>query len=66
MQARGFLNYCLKYRWPKVIHCICLCQPNEREIGKNLGGWTGDQAKTWGAWPTQPPLRIATACSPYM
>jgi len=23
MQARGFLNYRLKYCWPKVIHCIC-------------------------------------------
>jgi len=24
MQARGFLNYRLKYCWPKVIYCICL------------------------------------------
>jgi len=22
--ARGFLNYRLKYYWPKVIYCICL------------------------------------------
>jgi len=22
MQARGLLNYRLKYCWPKVIHCI--------------------------------------------
>ena len=24
MQSRGFLNYRLKYCWPKVIYCICL------------------------------------------
>jgi len=24
MQARGFLNYRLKYCWPKVIYRICL------------------------------------------
>jgi len=24
MQARGFLNYRLKYCWPKVIYCIYL------------------------------------------
>jgi len=24
MQAKGFLNYRLKYFWPKVIYCICL------------------------------------------
>jgi len=24
MQATGFLNYRLKYCWPKVIYCICL------------------------------------------
>jgi len=24
IQARGFLNYLLKYCWPKVIYCICL------------------------------------------
>ena len=37
MQARGFLNYRLKYCWPKVIYCVC--QPNkvEREIEKNWG-----------------------------
>jgi len=41
MQATGFLNYCLKYCWPKVFSCIC--QPNElkREIKKKTGGQTG-------------------------
>jgi len=41
MQATGFLNYRLKYCWPKVISCIC--QPNElkREIKKKTGGQTG-------------------------
>jgi len=29
MHARGFLNYRLKYCWPKVIYCIC--QSNEVE-----------------------------------
>jgi len=29
MQARGFLNYRLKYCWPKVIYSICL----------GLSGW---------------------------
>jgi len=24
MQARGFLNYRLRYCWPKVIYCMCL------------------------------------------
>jgi len=23
MQAKGFLNYRLKYCWPKVIYCVC-------------------------------------------
>ena len=59
MQARGFLNYGLKYCWPKVFYCIC--QPNEleQEIMKKLGG---GQAKIWGAMAhPAPPLRIATA-----
>ena len=56
MQARGLLNYYFKYCWLKVI--CCFCEPNEleREIKKKLEG----QAKTWGAWPTQAPLSIAT------
>jgi len=38
LQARGLLNYRLKYYWPKVIYCIC--QPNklDREITKKTGG----------------------------
>jgi len=58
MQARGFLNYRLKYCWPKVIYCVC--QPNERkeEIKKN----TRDQANIWGVHgpprsPLEPPLQ---------
>jgi len=37
MQATGFLNYRLKYCWPKVI-CF-ICQPNELkwEIKKKTG-----------------------------
>jgi len=57
MQARGFLNYRLKYCWPKVIYCIC--QPNElkREIKKNWGSQTGEQAKILGGYgPPRPPL----------
>jgi len=37
MQASGFLNYRLKYCWPKVTYFIC--QPNElkQEIKKKVG-----------------------------
>ena len=59
MQARGLLNYRLKYCWPKVIHCIC--QPNEleRDIKKKTGGNTGGKQKSGGPWPTQaPPLEF--------
>jgi len=49
MQARGFLNYRLKYCWLKFI--CCFCQPNElkREIRKKSGDQTGGQPKIWGA-----------------
>ena len=64
MQARGFLNYRLKYCWPKFIYCIC--QPNElkREIKKkNWRGQTGGQPKVWRSHgPPRIPLRTATAC----
>jgi len=67
MQARGFLNYRLKYYWPKVFYCIC--QPNdfEREImKKNWGGQTGGQAKIWGGMAHPGPLlRIATGLYVY-
>ena len=48
LQARGFLNYRLKYCWPKVIHCIF--QPNEleREIKKKLGEKQGAKQKSGG------------------
>jgi len=57
MQARGLLNYRLKYCWPKVIYCICHPNELEREITKKLGV----QAKIWGgmAHPDLP-LRIST------
>jgi len=56
MQARGLLNYRLKYCCPEVIYCIW--QPNEleREIKKTGGA----KQNSGGAWPTQAPLRIAT------
>jgi len=53
VQARGVLNYRLKYCWPKVIYCIC--QPNEleREIKKKLGGPNKEPRKNLRApWPT--------------
>jgi len=36
MQARGFLNYRLKYSWPKVTYCICLGLPDGRYFTSNL------------------------------
>jgi len=53
MQARGLLNYRLKYCWPKVIYCIR--QPNEleRETTKKTGG----ASKNLGGYgPPRPPL----------
>jgi len=62
MQARGFLNYRLKHCWPKVIYCIYEPNELEREIKKKLVGQTGGPTKIlWGPWPTQSPVRIATA-----
>jgi len=61
LQATGFLNYLLKYFWPKIIYCIC--QPNKikREIKKKTGG----QAKIWGGHgPSRPPLRTAAGGKP--
>jgi len=52
MQARGFLNYRLKYCRPKVIYCIC--QPIELKWEITKKCWEGNQ-KSVGAWPTQPP-----------
>jgi len=53
MQARGFLNYRLKYCWANVIYYIC--QPNERkqEIKKKLGR---GQPKVWGSMTHTSPL----------
>ena len=38
MQARGVLNYRLKYCWPKVIYCISLGLPDGRYFASNLAG----------------------------
>jgi len=58
MQTRGFLNYHLKYCWPKVFYCIC--QPNELER-ETMKKKLGVQAKIWGCHgPPRPPLRIVT------
>jgi len=38
MQARGFLNYRLKYCWQKVIYCICLGLAGGRYFTSNLAG----------------------------
>jgi len=47
MQARGFLNFHLKYFWPKVFYCIC--QPNELngKLRTELVVQTGGHANTW-------------------
>jgi len=61
VQARGFLNYRLKYCWPKVMYCIC--QPNKlkREIKKKTGEASRQPSKNLGRHgPPSPPLRIAT------
>ena len=62
MQGSGFLNYRLKYCWPKVIYYIR--QPNElkREIKNKTGGKQGPTKHLGGPWSTQAPLRIATVC----
>jgi len=55
MQARGFLNYRLKYCWPKVFYCIC--QPNELkpEIKKKTAEPNRGQQKFWeGHGPPSP------------
>ena len=53
MQARGFLNYRLKYCWPKVFYCIC--QPNELER-ETMKKKLGCPSKNLGVpWPTQTP-----------
>ena len=38
MQARGLLNYLLKYCWPEVIYCRCESNELEWEIKKKSGG----------------------------
>jgi len=38
MQARGVLNYRLKYCWLKVIYCIYLGLPDGRYFTSNLAG----------------------------
>jgi len=50
MQARGFLNYRLKYYWPKVIHCICLGLPDGRYFTSNLAD-AGKRPVLWKSVP---------------
>jgi len=64
MQAGRFLNYRLKYCWPKVICCIC--QPNELngKLRKNWGGANRGPSKNLGEpCPIQAPFRIATVAA---
>jgi len=60
MQARGFLNYRLKYCWPKVIYYICQTNELKREIKKKLGAKQGANQKPGGHGLPRPNLRIAT------
>jgi len=54
MQARGLLNYRLKYCLPKVVYCICQPKELEREIKKKLGEPSRGPSKNLGGpWPTQ-------------
>jgi len=65
MQARGLLNYRLKYCWPEVIYCIC--QPNEleRDFKKKTGrAKEGPSKNLGGHGPPRSLLRIATARNP--
>jgi len=65
MQARGFLNYRLKYCWLKVICCRPTCQPNELEweTKKKTGGVKQETKEISGGDMAHPgSLRIATAC----
>ena len=51
MQTREFLNYRLKYCWPKIIYCICQRNELKRVIKKQLGA----KQKSGRSWPTQAP-----------
>ena len=71
MQARGFLNYRLKYCWSKDIYCTC--QPNEleREIKKNWEAKQGAKQKYGEATahpapqpPLESPLRTVSKLQP--
>jgi len=55
MQARGLLNYRLKYCWPKVIYSSLYV--NQTNLNGKLRKTWGDQGKICLA-----PLRITTAC----
>jgi len=56
MQARGFLNYRLKYCWPKVINCsLCVNQTNFKwEIKKKTVGTSREPSKNLGGGMTHP------------
>jgi len=54
MQARGFLNYRLKYCLPKVIYCVCMSTKQIRTGNKK--NWGGASQKLGGHGPPRPPL----------
>jgi len=57
MQARGLLNYRLKYCWPKVIYCIYINQTNlNGKLRKNWGAKQGAKQKSVGAMTHPGPL----------
>ena len=56
MQARGLLNFRLKYCWLKVICCTCQSNELNVKLSTQLWGPSWGQSKIWGwAWPTQAP-----------
>ena len=62
MQVRRFLNYRLKYCWPKVFSTVYVNQKNlNGKLRKKLGG----QPKIWGAMahpgpPLESPLSVSS------
>jgi len=53
IQARGLLNYRLKYCWLKIICCVYQSNKPEREISTKLGGKNWGQPKSEGPWLPQ-------------
>jgi len=67
MQARGLLNYRLKFYWLKVICCIRQSNEIERKIKHKTGGLSKGPAENLeGHVPSRPPLRTATGSRDYV